>query len=82
MRIESVRRLGLKESRFAANAEVGLELVLMGANVAEAPVSWIERSFDMGRSSFGVVKSGGGYLRVLLRLVGQTVFGLSPLRGP
>ncbi len=81
MRIETVRRLGLKEPGFAANAEIGLELVLMGAKVTEVPVSWIDRSFDMGRSSFGVVNSGGGYLRVLLRLAAQTVLGLRPLRG-
>jgi dolichol-phosphate mannosyltransferase len=82
MRIETVRRLGLKEPGFAANAEIGLELVLMGAKVTEVPVSWIDRSFDMGRSSFGVVKSGGGYLRVLLRLAAQTVLGLRSLSGP
>ena len=81
MRIETVRRLGLTEPGFAANAEIGLELVLMGCAVTEVPVSWIDRSFDMGRSSFGVVKSGGGYLRVLLRLAGRTALGFRPLRG-
>jgi dolichol-phosphate mannosyltransferase len=81
MLIETVHRLGLTEPGFAANAEIGLELVLMGAKVTEVPVSWIDRSFDMGRSSFGVVKSGGGYLRVLLRLAAKTVLGLRPLRG-
>ena len=81
MRIETVRRLSLTDPGFAANAEIGLELVLMGCAVTEVPVSWIDRSFNMGRSSFGVVKSGGGYLRVLLRLAGQTAFGFRPLRG-
>ncbi|MDP6785680.1 MAG: glycosyltransferase [Rhodospirillales bacterium] len=81
MRIERARRLSLTAPGFAANAEIGLELVLMGGKVTEVPVSWIDRSFDMGRSSFGVVSSGGGYLRVLLRLAGQTILGLRPLKG-
>ena len=77
----SVRRLSLREPGFAANAEIGLELVLMGSAVTEVPVSWIDRSFDMGRSSFGIVESGGGYLRVLARLAWSTALGLRPLPG-
>ena len=80
MRIEAVRRLDLREPGFAANAEIGLQLVLSRSTVTEVPVSWIDRSFDMGRSSFGIMESGGGYLRVLARLAWRTALGLRPLR--
>ena len=80
MRIEAVRRLDLREPGFAANAEIGLQLVLSRSTVTEVPVSWIDRSFDMGRSSFGIMESGGGYLRVLARLACRTALGLRPLR--
>ena len=80
MRTDVVRRLSLREPRFAANAEIGLKLVLMGCTVKEVPVSWINRSFDMGRSGFRVLTAGGGYVRVVVRLAWQTLFGLRTLR--
>jgi SAM-dependent methyltransferase len=61
------RRLVLAEPGFAVNAELGLEPLLMGARVAELPVSWVQRGAAMGSSSFRVTRAGGGYARVLAR---------------
>ena len=68
MRREVVDRLELTQPGFAANAETGLQPLLMGFKVKEVPISWINRSPDMGISSFRLVKVGGGYWKVLLDL--------------
>lgn len=75
MRGELARQLVVTEPWFAANAEIGLQLVLMGGTVREVPISWINRTFDMGQSSFKVLKSGAGYARVLWRFARATRFG-------
>lgn len=68
MRREVVQNLVLREPGFAINAETGLQPLLMGYRVKEAPISWIGRGVDMGVSSFKVFRVGGGYWRVLYRL--------------
>jgi hypothetical protein len=75
MRREVVERLQLREPGFAANAETGLEPLLMGARVVEVPISWINRTPEMGTSSFRLAKVGGGYWRVLARLLRRTISG-------
>jgi dolichol-phosphate mannosyltransferase len=75
MRGELARRLVISEPWFAANAEIGLQLALLGGVVREVPISWINRTFDMGQSSFKVLKSGSGYARVLWRFARATRFG-------
>ncbi len=67
MRGELARQIVITEPWFAANAEIGLQLVLLGRTIREVPISWINRTFDMGHSSFKVLKSGGGYAGVLWR---------------
>ena len=79
MRGDLARQLIITEPWFAANAEIGLQLVLLGKTIREVPISWINRTFDMGHSSFKVLKSGGGYARVLWRFAKQTRFGRQPL---
>ena len=74
MRREVVERLRLTQPGFAVNAETGLQPLLMGYSVKEVPISWINRTPDMGMSSFRLVKVGGGYWQVLLRLWLKTVF--------
>jgi hypothetical protein len=69
MRRHVVARLRLVEPGFAANAETGLEPLLMGSRVVEVPISWINRTPDMGSSSFRLAQVGGGYWRVLRRLL-------------
>jgi hypothetical protein len=73
------RQLVITEPWFSANAEVGLQLVLLGQTIREVPISWINRTFDMGHSSFEVLKSGTGYARVLWRFARATRFGRRPL---
>lgn len=77
IRREVVERLQLTQPHFAVNAEIGLQPLLMGYSVKEVPISWINRTPDMGVSSFLLAKVGGGYLQVLFRLWLKTVFGLA-----
>ena len=71
--------LDLREPWFAVNAEIGLQLALTDCRLKEVPVSWINRSFDMGHSTFRVLKVGGGYARVLARLAARTWLGFRKL---
>ena len=75
IRREVVEKLQLTQPGFAVNAETGLKPLLMGYSVKEVPISWINRTPDMGVSSFRLVRVGGGYWQVLLQLWLKTVFG-------
>ena len=68
MRREVLDGLELAEPGFAVNAETGLKPLLMGYSLKEVPISWINRTPDMGTSSFRLVRVGGGYWQVLYRL--------------
>jgi SAM-dependent methyltransferase len=63
------RHLEIEEDGFAANAEIGLQPLLAGRDLAEVPISWINRTIDMGSSSFEVARAGPGYARVLARIL-------------
>lgn len=65
LRRDLVDRLELTAPGFAVNAETGLQPLLMGFSIEEVPISWINRTFDMGHSSFHVIRVGGGYVSVL-----------------
>jgi glycosyltransferase involved in cell wall biosynthesis len=80
LRQDVVRSLCLTEPGFAANAETGLQPLLMGFSIREIPISWINRTPDMGMSSFKLAAVGGGYWHVLFRLALQTRFGFQPLK--
>jgi SAM-dependent methyltransferase len=67
--------LELREPAFAVNAETGLKPLLMGYSLKEVPVSWINRTSEMGVSSFRLTGVGGSYCRVLFRLWAKQVFG-------
>jgi SAM-dependent methyltransferase len=82
MRADVVHRLRLTSDGFAINAEIGLQLALMGCGVEEVPISWVNRGFDMGASSFRVLRAGGGYAKVLSGFVRETRFGAKPLDRP
>jgi dolichol-phosphate mannosyltransferase len=63
-----INGMQFSEVSFAINAEIGIQLVSNNNIIVdEVPISWINRSLDQGSSSFSLVKSGGGYLRVLLK---------------
>ena len=79
MRREVVQSLRLSEPGFAANAETGLQSLLMGFSLYETPISWVNRTPEMGVSSFHLARVGGGYWRVLARLAWQTRFGFKKL---
>ena len=80
MRREVVHDLRLLQSGFAVNAETGLEPLLLGYKVKEVPISWINRRPGMGTSSFGLVRAGGGYWKVLLGVWLNQLFGIGPYR--
>jgi SAM-dependent methyltransferase len=68
-RAEILKGLEIEEDHFAANVETGLKPVLSGYNIQEAPISWINRTAEMGTSSFKLLRVGPGYLSALLRIV-------------
>ncbi|ULA64055.1 MAG: Glycosyl transferase family 2 [Nitrospira sp.] len=80
LRRDVVEQLCLEEPWFAVNAETGLQPLLMGYQVKEVPISWINRTPDMGMSSFKLAQVGWGYWRVLGRLWLRTVFGAGAYR--
>ena len=51
---------------FAMNAETGVLPILCGYKVVEVPVVWVNRNPEMGRSKFGLLKHGAGYIQVIL----------------
>ena len=75
MRREVVDDLDLESAWFAANAETGLKPILMGYDVRPAAISWINRTPEMGASSFSLLKNGLGYAKVLGGLAWKTRFG-------
>lgn len=79
-RREVVDAMVLTQPGFAINAETGLQPLFMGYTIKEAPISWINRTHDMGASSFRLMRVGGGYGRVLLSLWLRAVFGRGPYR--
>lgn len=75
MRREVAARLVFTQPGFAVNAETGLQPYLMGCEVKEVPISWINRTPDMGMSSFHLARVGRGYWRVLLHVWLKAAFG-------
>ena len=80
MRRAVAERLQFTQPGFAVNAETGLQPLLMGCKIKEVPISWINRTPDMGMSSFHLARVGGGYCQVLLYLLLKTLFGRGPYR--
>lgn len=71
---EVVEKLPLSQPGFSINAETGFMPLMMGYTIEEVPISWINRTPDMGVSSFKLVKVGGGYWDVLSYLWKQAAF--------
>jgi dolichol-phosphate mannosyltransferase len=80
MRRDVAGQLQLTQPGFAVNAETGLQPLLMGCKIREVPISWINRTPDMGVSSFHLARVGGGYVQVLLYLGLKKVLGRGPYR--
>jgi len=75
LRRDVVDNLEIEAPWFAANAETGLKPLLMGYPIESSPISWINRTPEMGQSSFSLVKNGLGYIQVLSKLAWQSRFG-------
>jgi dolichol-phosphate mannosyltransferase len=71
-RTDILKDLEIREPHFAANVETGLKPLLSGHDIREVPISWINRSIDMGRSSFTILKVAPGYCMALLRIIWNT----------
>jgi dolichol-phosphate mannosyltransferase len=68
-RADILKNLKIEQPHFAANAETGLKPLLDGWNIVEVPISWIDRSIDMGSSTFRVIKVAPGYFSALIRMI-------------
>lgn len=66
-RAEILKNLEIEQGHFAANVETGLKPLLAGYDIQEVPISWINRTIDMGSSSFDLLKVGPRYSSALLR---------------
>jgi dolichol-phosphate mannosyltransferase len=68
-RADILKDLQIEQHHFAANAETGLKPVLAGYDIEEVPISWIDRTSDMGTSTFRVIKVAPGYCVALARMI-------------
>ena len=66
---EVLKKLEIEEDHFAANVETGLKPLLAGYHIKEVPISWINRTIDMGSSSFRIVNVAPNYFRALAKIV-------------
>ena len=71
-RSEILKNLDIREHHFAVNAETGLKPLLAGYDIREVPTSWINRTTDMGSSTFNVLKVAPNYFFALVRMVWNT----------
>ena len=68
-RADILKTLNIEQPHFAANVETGLKPLLAGYDLEEVPISWINRSMDMGSSTFRLAKVAPGYLLALLSIL-------------
>ena len=68
-RTEILQELKIEEPHFAANMETGLKPLLSGYDIEEVPISWINRTADMGASSFKIIKVAPNYFGALMRTI-------------
>jgi SAM-dependent methyltransferase len=68
-RSDILKSMDIDQPHFAANAETGLKPLLAGYDIREVPISWINRTVDMGSSTFNVAKVGPSYLMALARML-------------
>jgi hypothetical protein len=66
---EILKTIEIQESHFAANVETGLKPLLAGYDIKEVPISWINRTINMGSSSFRIVNVSPHYFRALVRML-------------
>lgn len=66
-RTEIFRSIEIEERHFVANAELGVKPLLAGYDIEEVPISWINRTIEMGSFSFRIVKVALNYIGTLAR---------------
>jgi precorrin-6B methylase 2 len=66
-RADILHNLEIESPHFSANLETGLKPILAGHDIAQTPISWINRTAEMGVSTFRLGKVGGDYARALYR---------------
>jgi dolichol-phosphate mannosyltransferase len=64
-----LRDMDITQDGFAANAETGLRPLLAGRDIEEVPIAWINRTSDMGVSTFRVARVAPGYVVALIRMI-------------
>jgi glycosyltransferase involved in cell wall biosynthesis len=80
-RAEILKELDITRPDFGANAETGLGPLLAGYDIQEVPISWINRTQEMGTSDFRILRFAPSYLRALLGLL-RTAPRRRALSGP
>jgi dolichol-phosphate mannosyltransferase len=65
-RSDILKGLQITSPHFSANLETGLKPLLAGCDIVEVPISWINRTSEMGSSSFYLRRVGLPYARTLL----------------
>jgi SAM-dependent methyltransferase len=84
-RADILKDLEIEQPHFAANAVTGLKPILAGYDIEEVPISWINRTIDMGTSTFRVAKVAPGYFGALMSIIwnsGRHELRHSPVAGP
>jgi SAM-dependent methyltransferase len=66
---EIFKTIQLQQPHFAANVETGLKPLLAGYDIQEVPISWINRTIDMGSSSFRIANVAPSYFKALVAMV-------------
>lgn len=69
LRADILKNITIEEDHFAANVETGLKPILAGYDIKEVPISWINRTIDMGQSSFRIMRVAPPYVFALLKIV-------------
>lgn len=67
-RADIFKSLTIRSPHFSANLETGLKPLLEGYSIREVPISWMDRTTEMGNSSFMLGKVGGGYIHAFFEI--------------
>lgn len=65
-RSDILKTLKISSPHFSANLETGLRPLLAGYDIVEVPISWINRTSEMGSSTFYLRRVGMAYARTLV----------------
>ena len=69
LRADILKNIKLEENHFAVNVETGLKPLVAGYDIKEVPISWINRTVEMGKSSFHLFKVAPSYFFALMRIM-------------